>query len=70
MPKLAQKYKDRIGSEGWEDHETYFINLKRGWKNGDDPIGICHGIAESSLAYAYKKVRWAMPCNCKDCRKA
>lgn len=47
------------------DTDGYWIYLKPGWKNDDDPIGINHAIVENTKTEAYRHS--PIPCSCKDC---
>lgn len=65
---LARRHRERIKLE-WQEYDGYWIDLKPGWKNGDDPLGVCHGIVEETRYEAYLKLRDSMPCDCEDCKK-
>lgn len=64
---IAKKYLERVERE-YRDYDGYWIELRRGWKNGDDPVGVCHGIHENTRRDALKVLTWSIPCDCRECR--
>ncbi len=46
---------------------VYWIELKPGWQNGDDPG--THGIVEDTKTAAYSKLKSAIPCSCEECQR-
>lgn len=54
--------------EEYRDSDGYWIYLKPGWQNGNDPG--THGIVEGTRREAYATLTNAKPCECADCRKA
>jgi hypothetical protein len=63
VPKSLAPYISRIEAVDRDSDGSWFIALRRGWKNSDDPMGV----AESALAEAVKKVRYAVACDCVEC---
>lgn len=63
---LAKKYRERIQRE-WQESDGYWIDLKAGFKNGNDPLGCVHGIVEESRYEAYRVLRDSMACDCAEC---
>lgn len=51
----------------YRDSDGYWIELKPGWQNGDDPG--THGIVESTKRAAYSKLSMAKPCHCLECQR-
>lgn len=60
--KLTRKH---IAHE-YADNDGYWIELKRGWKNASDPVGVLHTIREDTKKAAYRET--VIPCDCKDCK--
>ncbi len=65
---MATTNRDKIDAE-WMDSDGYWIDLKPGWKNGDDPVGVLHGIHEDTKAEARRTLRSAMECDCEECKQ-
>lgn len=53
----------------YRDSDGYWIELARGWKNGDDPLGICHGIVEDTKRQALEKLKGVIVCDCVECKE-
>ncbi len=53
----------------YHDSDGWWIELKYGWKNGDDPVGICHGIHEDTRREALAVLKYIVRCDCKECQK-
>ena len=56
----------RIAYE-WQDGDGYWIELAKGWKNGQDPVGTLHTIHENTKREARSWVKAAVPCHCDEC---
>ncbi len=69
LPKTLKRYAakivdvedDRGNQNGW------WVHLADGWKNSNDPVGVCHIIHEDTLAECVQELRFALPCSCADC---
>lgn len=59
--------KREIIQEEYRDSDGYWIYLKRGWQNGNDPG--THGIVEDTKKAAYETLAAAKPCNCQECSR-
>jgi hypothetical protein len=59
--KLAKKHIQRE----YEDDDGYWVELKPGWKSGDDPVGVVHSIREDSRKEAC--LVGVIPCKCASC---
>lgn len=64
MPRM--KRSDVVQNEE-RDSDGYWIYLKPGWQNGDDPG--THAIVEDTKTAARAKVGMAEPCDCAECRR-
>ena len=58
--------RETIQSE-YRDSDGYWIELKPGWQNGDDPG--THGIVEDSKRAAYDKLSLVKRCSCLECQR-
>lgn len=54
---IAREYREAGG---------YWIELKRGWQNGNDPG--THAIVEDTKTAAYSTLTMIKPCACDYCR--
>lgn len=63
MMRLKAKHIERE----YSDSDGYWIELKRGFKSGEDPIGVVHGIHEGSKAEAWRVD--VLACDCDDCKE-
>jgi hypothetical protein len=54
-------------ADEFRDSDGYWITLKRGWKNGQDPVGTLHQIHEDTKREAYSWLSSALPCDCAEC---
>lgn len=56
-------------AEEYRDSDGYWIYLKPGWRNGQDPVGCEHGIHEDTKREAYSWLSSVLPCDCPDCQQ-
>lgn len=61
--KLAKRH---IQHE-YRDEDGYWIELKPGLKDDDDPLGAVHGIHEDTKREAYE--HGVLRCDCDDCTR-
>jgi hypothetical protein len=53
----------------YRDVDGYWIDLKPGWRSGQDPVGCLHGIVEDTKREAYSWLTSVLPCDCEDCKR-
>lgn len=56
--------KKHIAKE-WLDEDGYWVELKSGFKCGNDPLGVVHTIHEDTKKQAY--MQGVMQCHCPAC---
>ncbi len=55
----------RIIAHEYQDADGYWIELKDGFQNGNDPG--THGIVEDTKRAAYRALTNVKPCECDEC---
>jgi hypothetical protein len=65
MKRRYHMLRELIARE-YRDSDGYWIDLKAGWVIPGD----AHGIVEDTKRRAYDKLKEAVPCNCRECRRA
>lgn len=67
MGKILEKIKQHTKvSDAFKDSDGVWVYLKDGW--GVDGCPGEHCIVEDRVADAYRKVKSAVPCSCKQCK--
>jgi len=67
--KVTKRHIEEEYNEGHPDRggDGYWIHLKAGWKNADDPVGALHIIHEDTRKEA--RACHVMRCQCEECTK-
>lgn len=71
IPKsIPSKLAERVWY--WDDERpignAIIITLRNGWKDGSDPLEVCHTIGADTVSEALTMLRDTHPCDCDQCR--
>jgi hypothetical protein len=69
LPKTLQRFAGKIEdiSDVRVARDGFWIYLKRGWKDGSDPLGACHQVHENTITECASCMRGVLPCDCNEC---
>lgn len=63
----AERIRKHPACDELETTPDIFVNLKRGWRLGSDPVRPTHSFGEDTLREALITIRDTVKCACPDC---